>query len=73
MSMKKELILKVVIDKITVEEGYYDIKYHYSINGKGRKSSYDSDYEGWTIKEWTKTLEKGEAMRIVLQDITDCY
>jgi hypothetical protein len=64
--------IEVIIDKISVDEGYYDIDYHYSINGgKSKKGNYNSDYEGWTIKQWKETLESGEALDRVFQTITE--
>lgn len=69
--MKKNLKLEIEISNIEVEDGYYSFDYVYTLNGKKKKKSYDSGYEGWTEKEWKNELEKGEAVNIALQQIAE--
>lgn len=70
---KLKLSLEIEIKKIEVDEYYYNIDFIYIINGKPKKGTYESDYDGWTIKEWEKELEKGEALALILQQISDNY
>jgi len=69
--MKTTLKLEIEVLNIKVDEGYYSFDYTYTLNGKKKKASYDSDYEGWTIKEWKNCLEKGEAIKTALQQIAE--
>ena len=72
--MKYELNLKITIKKIEVDEHYYDIYYVYSVNGgKEKKGNINSDYDGWTIKEWKNCLQKGEALKRALAEISENY
>ena len=66
---KTKLTLEIIIDKIEVDERYYDIDYHYFRNGVKKKGNLNSDYEGWTIKEFKKYLEDGGALKNALEEI----
>jgi hypothetical protein len=61
--------IKIDITKIEVSEGYYHIAYTYYIDGKKKTGKYHSDYDSWTIAEWKKVLEDGEAVKRVLEII----
>ncbi len=65
-------IIEVEIQNIKVDERYYSFDYVITVNGKkGRKQVYESDYEnGDTPKQWKRTLEKGYAVEMALQDFT---
>jgi hypothetical protein len=66
--------LDISIVKIEVDEYYYIIYYKWKLNNKNeKKESYESDYEGWSMKEFKEKLEKGEALKIVLSNITDTF
>lgn len=71
----KELKLQIIIEEINVDDGYYEVHYKYSFDGKKWKTDmYDSDFDnGLSDKVWKKELEKGEAMRSVLQKIAEDY
>ena len=68
-----KLKLELEIDNIEVEDGYYSFSYHYTLNGKRKSKDYESDYEGWTEKQWTKELERGEALKTALQKIAEDF
>ncbi len=67
---KLKQTIEIYIDKIEVDEFYYDIDYHYLIDGKMKKGNINSDYEGWTIKEFEKYLKNGGALKSVLEEIS---
>lgn len=67
----KTLELKILIDKIEVDEFYYTIDYTYYWNGKEKKESYESDYEGWSKSDFKKHLRDGGAIKIVLEQIAN--
>lgn len=69
--MRTTLNLCLEIQNIEVNDGYYSFSYTYSLNGKKKKSHYDSDYDGYTEKEFKKVLEKGHALQIALQQIAE--
>lgn len=68
-----KLKLEIEICDIDVGESYYSIAYLYTINGKKKKGNLDGDFDTWTIQDWEKELKNGEALRIVLQEITNNY
>jgi hypothetical protein len=70
----KTLKLEIKIDDIEVEDGYYTICYSYRFDGKKwKEGEYNSDFDGWTDKEWKKELGQGEALRRVLQEIAEDF
>jgi len=69
----KKLKLEISINEINVEDGFYEVHYSYSINGKAKESDmYDSDFEnGMSDKEWKKELESGYAIKVALGKIAE--
>ena len=74
--MKKEhskLKLEIEVCNIEIKDGYYSFYYIYTLNGKKKKKSYDSDYDGWTEKQWKEMLIGGEAIKIALEEIANNF
>lgn len=65
------LELKIVIDKIDVDEFYYTIDYTYYWNGKENKDSFESDYDGWSKVDFKKYLKDNGAIKLVLEQIAN--
>lgn len=65
--------IEVEITEINVfDENYYEIHYTYTLDGKNWKSNiYESDFEGWTKKQWLDTLKTGEALKYIYQEIVE--
>lgn len=69
----RKLKLQIEILEIDVNDGFYEIHFKYSIDGKKWKTDvYDSDFDnGLSDRLWKKELEKKVAMETVLQKITE--
>lgn len=71
--MKEKVIrntIKIRIYNITVSFNFYALRYDYSLNGaKKKKGAFSSSYEGYSISGWKEVLIKGEALRLVLEQI----
>ena len=66
--MKKTI--EIEIRDIKVDERYYSFEYIVKISGKKIfQDLYESDYEGWTIKEFRKHLKSNGALAIVCEII----
>lgn len=62
--------IKVVITEIKVDpEGYYSIKYSAVVDGKKKKGSYDSDFDGQSAEEFKRVLLNGYALEQALSDL----
>lgn len=69
----EKLKLQIEIIEINVDDGYYEIHFKYSIDGKKWKNDmYDGDFDnGMSDKLWKKELEKSIAMETVLQKLAE--
>jgi hypothetical protein len=73
--MKANLILRVEVLKVEVEDGYYTIYYQWRKDGgKWKKEEINDDFEnGDSDKEWKKRLENGIALEYALKDVAENY
>lgn len=70
--MKKlKKTITVVVSDIQVDEEYYSFRYTAKINGKIRKGTYDSDYDGQTARQFEKILQGGYAVELAFEQILD--
>ncbi len=69
----KKLKLEIKIEKIDVDERYFEIHYKYSLNGETwQNDMYDSDWSnGMTVSEWREILEDGYALERALQEVAE--
>lgn len=61
--------INIEIDKISVDERYFNFKWKATIGKKKRSGKYESDYEGHTPMQMIKILEKGHALELVLEGL----
>lgn len=62
-------VIEVEIKDVDVEDGYYSFKYRLTVDGKKRKwESYDSDFDGYSDKQWEKILKESYALECALRD-----
>ena len=66
--------IEISISNIEVDEQYYSFSYSIKDNGKTvMNEEYSNDYENWmTPKEWKKFLIDGEAVKLALQQYSEC-
>lgn len=69
--MKLNTRIEIDVTDIVVDDGYYSFNYTVIRDGKKKKGSYDSDYDGQTAKQFLKVLENWEAINIVLERLCD--
>lgn len=70
------LDIRIEVFAIEVDDNYYSFKYNWHKNGQTtpRKGFYDSDYDnGMSASEWKEELQRGEALRIALQQVAEEY
>jgi len=69
----KKLKLQIEILEISVDDGFYEIHYKYTLDGKKWENDmYSGDFDnGMNDRLWKKELEKGVAMETVLQKIAE--
>jgi hypothetical protein len=61
--------INMEIKDIKVDERYFSFKWKALVNAKSYRGKYESDYDSQTAEQLRKTLEKGFAFELSLEEL----